>query len=704
MVWKCCTYKPRKLGQYGITEPAEKVQQLAGMEFRLTSEYEPTGDQPTAIQQLTSGLLAGEQHQTLLGVTGSGKTFTIANVISQVNKPTLVLSHNKTLAAQLYGEFKQFFPDNAVEYFISYYDYYQPEAFLPSTGLYIEKDLSINEEIEKLRLSATSSLLSGRRDVIVIASVSCIYGIGNPEEFGKNRIQLTAGESIPRNQLLFGLVDILYSRTEAEFKRGTFRVKGDTVDVFLAYADYAVRIYFFGDEIEAIQLIDPFTGKKISDEKMAVIFPANLFVTGKDMLQQAIREIQDDMVLQVDMFTSEKRHLEAKRLKERTEFDIEMMRELGYCSGIENYSRYFDRRKAGARPFCLIDYFPDDFLMVIDESHVTVPQVRAMWGGDRSRKVNLVDYGFRLPSAMDNRPLTFNEFESILNQVIYVSATPAEYELRKSDGVVIEQLIRPTGLLDPEIDVRPSKNQIDDLLEEIDERVKKHERVLVTTLTKRMAEELTKFLERANVKCRYIHSEVQTLDRVEILRELRLGVFDVLVGVNLLREGLDLPEVSLVAILDADKEGFLRNQRSLVQTIGRAARNENGKVIMYADKITESMQLAIDETNRRRKTQQDYNLEHGITPKTILKSKEAIMDQTKVADSKKTTKRYYIEDEEKSLAADPVVAYLGIEELKKMVERTRKSMEKAAKELEFIEAARLRDEYLALQKLIEERS
>lgn len=704
MVWKCCTYKPKKLGQYGITEPAEKVQQLAGMEFRLTSEYEPTGDQPTAIQQLTSGLLAGEQHQTLLGVTGSGKTFTIANVISQVNKPTLVLSHNKTLAAQLYGEFKQFFPDNAVEYFISYYDYYQPEAFLPSTGLYIEKDLSINEEIEKLRLSATSSLLSGRRDVIVIASVSCIYGIGNPEEFGKNRIQLTAGETIPRNQLLFGLVDILYSRTEAEFKRGTFRVKGDTVDVFLAYADYAVRIYFFGDEIEAIQLIDPFTGKKISDEKMAVIFPANLFVTGKDMLQQAIREIQDDMVLQVDMFTSEKRHLEAKRLKERTEFDIEMMRELGYCSGIENYSRYFDRRKAGARPFCLIDYFPDDFLMVIDESHVTVPQVRAMWGGDRSRKVNLVDYGFRLPSAMDNRPLTFNEFESILNQVIYVSATPAEYELRKSDGVVIEQLIRPTGLLDPEIDVRPSKNQIDDLLEEIDERVKKHERVLVTTLTKRMAEELTKFLERANVKCRYIHSEVQTLDRVEILRELRLGVFDVLVGVNLLREGLDLPEVSLVAILDADKEGFLRNQRSLVQTIGRAARNENGKVIMYADKITESMQLAIDETNRRRKTQQDYNLEHGITPKTILKSKEAIMDQTKVADSKKTTKRYYIEDEEKSLAADPVVAYLGIEELKKMVERTRKSMEKAAKELEFIEAARLRDEYLALQKLIEERS
>lgn len=673
------------------------------MDFKLTSEYEPTGDQPTAIKQLVKGIESGDQHQTLLGVTGSGKTFTIANVVASVNKPTLVLSHNKTLAAQLYGEFKHFFPDNAVEYFISYYDYYQPEAFIPSSNLYIEKDLSINEEIEKLRLSATSSLLSGRRDVIVIASVSCIYGIGNPEEFGKNRIQLVAGETIPRNQLLFGLVDILYNRTEAEFKRGTFRVKGDTVDVFLAYADYAVRIYFFGDEIEAIQLIDPFTGKKISDEKMAVIFPANLFVTGKDMLQQAIREIQDDMVLQVDMFTSEKRHLEAKRLKERTEFDIEMMRELGYCSGIENYSRYFDRRKAGARPFCLIDYFPDDFLMVIDESHVTVPQVRAMWGGDRSRKVNLVDYGFRLPSAMDNRPLTFNEFEAILPQVIYVSATPAEYELRKSEGVVIEQLIRPTGLLDPDIDVRPSKNQIDDLLEEIDERVKKHERVLVTTLTKRMAEELTKYLERAGVKCRYIHSEVQTLDRVEILRELRLGVFDVLVGVNLLREGLDLPEVSLVAILDADKEGFLRNQRSLVQTIGRAARNENGKVIMYADKVTESMQSAIDETNRRRKTQQDYNLAHGITPQTIIRSKESIMEQTKVADSKKSTKRYYIENEEKSLAADPVVSYLPTEELQKMVDRTRKSMEKAAKELEFIEAARLRDEFLALQKLIEER-
>ena len=671
------------------------------MDFKLTSEYVPTGDQPKAIEQLVKGLNEGEANQTLLGVTGSGKTFTIANIIAQTNRPALILSHNKTLAAQLYGEFKQFFPENAVEYFISYYDYYQPEAFIPSTGLYIEKDLSINQEIEKLRLSSTASLLTGRRDVIVVASVSCIYGIGNPEEFGKNRIQLTVGETIARNRLLFGLVDILYSRNEIDFKRGTFRVKGDTVDIFLAYADYAVRVYFFGDEIEALQLIEPHSGKKISDEKMATIFPANLFVTGKDMLQQAIREIQDDMVLQVQMFESEKRHLEAKRLKERTEFDLEMMRELGYCSGIENYSRYFDRRQAGARPFCLIDYFPDDFLLIIDESHVTVPQVRAMWGGDRSRKVNLVDYGFRLPSAMDNRPLTFNEFESMMKQVIYVSATPSEYELRKSEGVVVEQLIRPTGLLDPVIDVRPSRNQVDDLLEEIDENVKKKERVLVTTLTKRMAEELTKFMERANIKCRYIHSEVATLDRVEILRELRLGVFDVLVGVNLLREGLDLPEVSLVAILDADKEGFLRNQRSLVQTIGRAARNVNGRVIMYADKMTDSMQAAIDETNRRRKIQLDYNIANGITPKTILKSKEAIMGQTSIADSKKLTKRYYIEDEERSLAADPVVAYLSKDELIKMADRTRKAMEKAAKELEFMEAARLRDEYLAFQKLIE---
>jgi len=671
------------------------------MPFRLTTEYNPTGDQPKAIKELVSGLHNGEPFQTLLGVTGSGKTFTVANVVAQVDRPTLVLSHNKTLAAQLYGEFKQFFPDNAVEYFISYYDYYQPEAYIPTSNLYIEKDLSINEEIEKLRLSATSSLLSGRRDVLVVASVSCIYGIGNPEEFGKNRITLRAGETIARNRLLFALVDILYSRTEVDFKRGTFRVKGDTVDVFLAYTDYAIRIYFFGDEIEALHIIDPVTGKKISDEKVVVIFPANLFVTGKDLLHLAIREIQDDLVAQVSMFEQEKKHLEAKRLKERTEFDLEMMRELGYCNGIENYSRYFDRRSVGARPFCLIDYFPDDYLLVVDESHVTVPQIRAMWGGDRSRKVNLVDYGFRLPSALDNRPLTFNEFEALLNQVIFVSATPSEYELRKSEGVVVEQLIRPTGLLDPQIDVRPSKNQIDDLLEEIDERVKKKERVLVTTLTKRMAEELTKFLERAAVKCRYIHSEVDTLDRVEILRELRLGVFDVLVGVNLLREGLDLPEVSLVAILDADKEGFLRNQRSLVQTIGRAARNVNGRVIMYADTITESMQMAIDETNRRRLVQQEYNEAHGIVPRTVLKSKEEIFKQTKVADSKKGVQRYYIEEEEKSLAADPVTAYMSKEELEKMADRTRKAMEKAARELEFMEAARLRDEFHAIQKLIE---
>src|SRR6187455_270841 len=633
------------------------------MDFKLTSEYEPTGDQPTAIEQLTKGVVNGEAHQTLLGVTGSGKTFTIANVIARTNKPTLILSHNKTLAAQLYGEFKQFFPENAVEYFISYYDYYQPEAFIPSSGLYIEKDLSINEEIEKLRLSTTSSLLTGRRDIIVVASVSCIYGIGNPDEFGKNVIKLKVGETIARNKLLFGLVDILYNRTEVEFKRSTFRVKGDTVDVYLSYADYAVRIYFWGDEIESIQRIDPISGKKISDETVLTIFPANLFVTGKSTLHQAIREIQDDMVAQVGMFETELRHLEAKRLKERTEFDLEMMRELGYCSGVENYSRYFDRRRPGDRPFCLIDYFPDDFLLVVDESHVTVPQVRAMWGGDRSRKVNLVDYGFRLPSALDNRPLTFNEFESILPQVVYVSATPSEYELRKSEGVVVEQLIRPTGLLDPQIDVRPSKNQIDDLLEEIDERVKKKERVLVTTLTKRMAEELTKFMDRAGVKCRYIHSEVATLDRVEILRELRMGVYDVLVGVNLLREGLDLPEVSLVAILDADKEGFLRNQRSLVQTIGRAARNVNGRVIMYADRVTDSMQEAIDETDRRRKIQLDYNEANGIVPRTVFKSKESILGQTKVADSKRSTRNYYVEDEETTLAADPVVAYLSKDDL-----------------------------------------
>ena len=670
------------------------------MDFKLTSEYQPMGDQPKAIENLKAGINAGEEALVLLGATGTGKTFTVANLIQQVQKPTLVLCHNKTLAAQLYGEFKQFFPENAVEYFISYYDYYQPEAFIPTSNVYIEKDLSINDEIEKLRLSATSSLLTGRRDVIVIASVSCIYGIGNPDEFGKNVVRLQVGDVVPRNQLLFAFVDILYSRTEAEFKRGTFRVKGDTVDIFIAYGDFAYRIFFWGDEIEAIQRIDPVTGKKISEEKIVTIFPANLFVTGKEVLNQAIHEIQDDLVERLNQFEEDRRFLEAKRLKERTEFDLEMMRELGYCSGVENYSRYFDRRQRGQRPFCLLDYFPEDYLMVIDESHVTVPQVRAMWGGDRSRKENLVEFGFRLPSALDNRPLKFDEFEGLTNQVVYVSATPADYELTKTQGEVVEQIIRPTGLLDPKIDVRPSQNQIDDLLEEIDDRVKKEERVLVTTLTKRMAEELTKFLERAGVKVRYIHSEVSTLDRVEILRELRLGIFDVLVGVNLLREGLDLPEVSLVAILDADKEGFLRNQRSLIQTIGRAARNENGHVIMYADTITESMSKAIDETNRRRSIQMAYNEKHGIVPRTILKSKEAIMGQTSVADSKKGAKTYYVEPEEQSVAADPVVAYMDKNGLEKMIQKTQKSMEKAAKELDFIEAAKLRDELNELKTLL----
>jgi len=672
------------------------------MSFNIISDYVPTGDQPSAIQRLVEGVNANEPSQVLLGVTGSGKTFTIANVIQQVQKPTLVLSHNKTLAAQLYGEFKQFFPDNSVEFFISYYDYYQPEAFIPSSGTYIEKDLAINEEIEKLRLSATSALLSGRRDVIVVASVSCIYGIGNPEEFGKNVIKLQEGDRIPRNQFLFKLVEILYSRTSGDFTRGTFRVKGDTVDIFVAYGDFAYRVFFWGDEIEAIQRVDPASGKKLSDEKIITIFPANLFVTGRDVIDTAIHEIQDDLVAQVGAFERDMKLMEAKRLKERTEFDLEMIRELGYCSGVENYSRYFDRRLPGTRPFCLLDYFPDDFLMVIDESHATLPQVKAMWGGDRSRKTNLVDYGFRLPSALDNRPLKFDEFEALTSQVIYVSATPGDYELNKSEGVVIEQIIRPTGLLDPVIEVRPSANQIDDLLDEIDKTIKNGFRVLVTTLTKRMAEELDKYLAKVGVKSRYIHSEVKPLDRVEILRELRLGIFDVLVGVNLLREGLDLPEVALVAIFDADKEGFLRNVKSLVQTIGRAARNSEGKVIMYADKTTESMRLSIDETNRRRARQMAYNEENGITPTTVIKSHDRIMGQTKVADSKRNAK-IYVENnpEDVDVAADPVIQYLSREKLEKLITQTQKRMEAAAKELNFMEAARLRDEWMGLKKRLE---
>jgi len=670
------------------------------MRFKLTSEFVPTGDQPDAIRQLTEGIRRGDRSQTLLGVTGSGKTFTVANVIEQVQKPTLVLSHNKTLAAQLYGEFKQFFPENAVEYFVSYYDYYQPEAFIPTTNTYIEKDLSINDEIEKLRLSTTTALLSGRTDVVVVSSVSCIYGIGNPVDFKDNTIRVRIGDKVSRNAFLHRLVTTLYSRVVSDFQRGTFRVIGENVDIFLAYGDVAFRVAFFGDEIEEITTIDPISGKTLDMHDSAVIYPATIFVTNPDRQLQAIWKIQEDMVTQVEYMKSLGKHVEAKRLEDRVTYDLEMIRELGYCSGIENYSRYFDGRNPGVRPFCLLDYFPDDFIMVIDESHVTVPQIRAMYGGDRSRKVNLVEYGFRLPSALDNRPLKFEEFESIVRQVIYVSATPAEYELQQSEGVVVEQVIRPTGLLDPVIDVRPSINQVDDLLDEIDKTVKKHERVLVTTLTKRMAEELTKYLTKLDINCRYIHSEVETLDRVELLRDLRLGNFDVLVGINLLREGLDLPEVSLVAILDADKEGFLRSNRSLTQTAGRAARNINGRVIFYADKITDSMQQTIDETNRRREKQIAYNTEHNITPTQIQKSRESIMFQTKVADSKYVEAHAYVEPDHASVAADPVVQYLSKDQLKKMMATTRKSMEKAAKELDFIEAARLRDELFDLEKMI----
>ena len=672
------------------------------MKFKLVSDYSPTGDQPSAIKQLVAGVEAGDPAQTLLGVTGSGKTFTIANVVAQTQRPTLVLSHNKTLAAQLYGEFKQFFPDNAVEYFVSYYDYYQPEAYIPGSDTYIEKDLSINEEIEKLRLSATSSLLSGRRDVIVVSSVSCIYGISNPSDFKQNVTHLKKGQLISRNKLLHQFVAALYSRSSAEFVRGKFRVKGDTVDIFPAYADIAYRISFFGDEIEDIRSFDPANGSTIETFDSLNIYPANIFVTTKERMNDAVWEIQQDMVKQVEYFKEIGKPLEAKRLEERTLYDLEMMKELGYCSGIENYSRYFDQRQPGTRPFCLMDYFPDDYLLVVDESHVTVSQVNAMYGGDRSRKINLVDYGFRLPAALDNRPLKFDEWEGLRNQSIYVSATPADYELRESEGVLVEQLIRPTGLLDPPIEVRPTANQVDDLMEEIAQRTESNERVLVTTLTKRMAEELTKYFTKNSIKCRYIHSDVDTMERVEILRDLRLGNFDVLVGVNLLREGLDLPEVSLVAVMDADKEGFLRSGRSLTQTAGRAARNVNGRVIFYADQITGSMQKTMDETERRREKQIAYNEKHGVKPQALKKERFTILSQTKVADGSKAPERYQ-EEEVRSVAADPVIKYMNPEQLEKSISQTRRKMEKAAKDLDFIEAARLRDEMFELQALLDEK-
>ena len=660
------------------------------MNFQVSSEYSPKGDQPQAIEKLAQGIRDGEKYQTLLGVTGSGKTFTVANVIEEVQRPTLVLAHNKTLAAQLYSEFKQFFPNNAVEYFVSYYDYYQPEAFMPVTGVFIEKDLSINEELEKMRLSTTSSLLSGRRDILVVASVSCLYGIGNPVEFKKNVIEIFRDQVISRTKLLHSLVQSLYARTEADFNPGTFRIKGDTVEVYPSYADDAFRIHFFGDEIEEIESFDAKTSQVIEKFKRLTIYPANMFVTSPEVLQGAIWEIQQDLVKQVDYFKEIGKHLEAKRLEERTNFDLEMIRELGYCSGIENYSRYLDGRQAGTRPFCLLDYFPSDFLMIVDESHVTVSQVHAMYGGDRSRKENLVEYGFRLPAAMDNRPLKFEEFEALQNQVIYVSATPADYELQKSDGIYVEQIIRPTGLLDPVIEVRPSLNQIDDLIEEIQVRCELDERVLVTTLTKRMAEELAKYLTKVNIRCRYIHSEVDTLERIEIMQDLRKGIFDVLIGVNLLREGLDLPEVSLVAILDADKEGFLRNHKSLTQTIGRAARNLNGKAILYADKITGSMQKTIDETEYRRNKQINFNVENNITPQALNKKIDSAFTKNPLVE--------YELGHTLSVAAEPETAYLSKAELEKMIREKRKSMEKAAKDLDFLQAAKLRDDIKKLQE------
>lgn len=671
------------------------------MQFKLHTPYSPAGDQPEAIAQLTNELLAGEKHQTLLGVTGSGKTFTIANLIQNVQRPTLVLTHNKTLVAQLYGEFKQFFPDNAVGYFVSYYDYYQPEAYLPVSDTYIEKDLSINEELDKLRLHATTELLSGRRDIIIVASVSCIYGIGNPDDFASGIVRIERGQTISRQGFLHSLVNSLYNRSQGEFGRGTFRVKGDTVDINLPYLDYGYRVTFFGDEIEEIETIDVRTNKRMVVVQNAAIFPANLYVAPKDMMQQILYEIQDELALQIEYFKRINRPIEAQRLKERVEYDVEMMRELGYCNGVENYSRFFDRRKPGTRPFCLLDYFPKDFLCVIDESHQTIPQISGMYGGDRSRKLILVDYGFRLPSALDNRPLNFHEFESMTNQMIYVSATPGDYELEKCGGVVVEQVVRPTGLLDPPIEIRPSINQIDDLLDEIDKRITKGDRVLVTTLTKRMAEEMDKYLQRINIKSKYIHSDVDTLERVEILRQLRLGEIDVLVGVNLLREGLDLPEVSLVAILDADKEGFLRNERSLTQTAGRAARNVDGLVIFYADSMTESMQKTIDETDRRREKQVEYNIKHNITPRTIIKTTEQVFAQTSVLDIKgyDAQNPYAVADSStiSGLAAEEQVAYKTIPQAEKAIAAIKKQMEKAARDLDFMEAARLRDEMFRLQ-------
>ncbi|WP_407524002.1 excinuclease ABC subunit UvrB [Lacibacter sp. MH-610] len=676
------------------------------MPFQLHTPYQPAGDQPEAIRQLTDGILRGEKYQTLLGVTGSGKTFTIANVIQNVQKPTLVLTHNKTLVAQLYGEFKQFFPENAVGYFVSYYDYYQPEAYMPVSDTYIEKDLSINEELDKLRLQATSELLSGRRDIIVVASVSCIYGMGNPTDFENGIIRIAKKQTISRQGFLHSLVNSLYNRSTTDFTRGTFRVKGDTVDINLSYVDFGYRVTFFGDEIEEIETIEIKSGKRIGKVDNAAIFPANLYVAPKDMMQQIIYEIQDESAAQVEYFKSVGKYIEAQRLKERTEYDLEMIRELGYCNGIENYSRFFDRRQPGTRPFCLLDYFPKDYLMVIDESHQTIPQVSGMYGGDRSRKLVLVDYGFRLPSALDNRPLNFHEFESMLNQVVFVSATPDDYELQQTEGVVIEQVVRPTGLLDPPIEIRPSVNQIDDLLDEIDKRVKKGDRVLVTTLTKRMAEEMDKYLQRISIKSKYIHSEVHTLDRVEILRQLRLGEIDVLVGVNLLREGLDLPEVSLVAILDADKEGFLRNEKSLTQTAGRAARNAEGLVIFYADTMTESMRRTIEETNRRREKQIAFNIEHGITPSTVKKSIEQVMKQTSVLDIKgyDTSRPYALspDGELVTMAAEEQEEYKTIPQMEKAIAKIKKAMEKAARDLDFMEAARLRDEMFRLQKELDE--